>query len=181
VAHPLRLNEPWRVPAVDWEATLAFRRHLWALGFKIAEAMDTSQRGMGLDWPTAAELIARALSEAKATPGADLACGAGTDQLVPDQARGLDDVIRAYEAQIEHVEKHGGKVILMASRALCHVARLCLDRGSIWGRRTDRHSSDAIRYSRTAQGLAGHPRCENPDRLLSHGLRRWPLRSRRLG
>ena len=81
VADPLKLQEPWRVPAVDWDATLAFRRHLWGLGFKIAEAMDTSQRGMGLDWPNAAELIACSLAEAKATPGADLACGAGTDQL----------------------------------------------------------------------------------------------------
>jgi hypothetical protein len=81
VAAPLKQQEPWRVPAVDWDATLAFRRHLWGLGFKIAEAMDTSQRGMGLDWPNAAELIARSLAEAKATPGADLACGAGTDQL----------------------------------------------------------------------------------------------------
>jgi hypothetical protein len=123
VADPLRLQEPWRVPAVDWDATLAFRRHLWGLGFKIAEAMDTSQRGMGLDWANAAELIARVLAEAKATQGADLACGAGTDQLAPDEARSLDDVIRAYEEQIGHVEKHGGTVILMASRALCRVAR----------------------------------------------------------
>jgi len=74
VADPLKLNDPWRVPAIDWDATLAFRHHLWRLGFKIAEAMDTSQRGMGLDWPTAAELIARALADAKVTPGADLAC-----------------------------------------------------------------------------------------------------------
>jgi len=134
VADPLRLNEPWRVPAVDWDATLAFRRHLWGLGFKIAEAMDTSQRGMGLDWPTAAELIVRVLAEARATPGADLACGAGTDQIGPDQARGLDDLIRAYEAQIEHVEKNGGKIILMASRALCRVAKGPDDYLSVYGR-----------------------------------------------
>jgi hypothetical protein len=123
VADPMRLNEPWRVPAIDWDATLAFRHHLWRLGFKIAEAMDTSQRGMGLDWPTAAELIGRALAEAKTTPGADLACGAGTDQLAPNDARGIDNVIRAYEEQCAHVEKHGGKIILMASRALCRVAK----------------------------------------------------------
>ncbi|MGO4669828.1 dihydrodipicolinate synthase family protein [Bosea sp. 2RAB26] len=123
VADPLKLQEPWRVAAVDWDATLAFRHHLWGLGFKVAEAMDTSQRGMGLDWPNAAELITCVLAEAKATPGADLACGAGTDQLDPHAARSLDDVLRAYEEQIAHVEKHGGKIILMASRALCPVAK----------------------------------------------------------
>ena len=123
VADPLAMTEPWRHSAVDWEATLAFRRHLWGLGFKIAEAMDTSQRGMGLDWSAAAELIARSLSEAKLIPGADLACGAGTDQLDPTKAKSLDDIISAYEEQISHVENHGGRVIVMASRALCRVAR----------------------------------------------------------
>ncbi|RDJ20009.1 dihydrodipicolinate synthase family protein [Bosea caraganae] len=123
VADPRALNEPWRVPAVDWDATLAFRRHLWGLGFKVAEAMDTSQRGMGLDWSNAAELIARVLAEAKTVEGADLACGAGTDQLDPNAIGTLDDVIRAYEEQIAHVETHGGKIILMASRALCRVAK----------------------------------------------------------
>ncbi len=113
VADPLKLVDPWREPAVDWDATLAFRRHLWGLGFKIAEAMDTSQRGMGLDWQNAAELITRVLAEAKATPGADLACGAGTDQLAPHEAHSLDDVIRAYEEQIGHIEEHGGKIILI--------------------------------------------------------------------
>jgi hypothetical protein len=123
VADPLRLTTPWERPAVDWDATLAFRRHLWGLGFKIAEAMDTSQRGMGLDWSNAAELIARSLAEAKTMPGADLACGAGSDQLDLRQEHSLDDVIRAYEEQIAHVERHGGRIILMASRALCRAAR----------------------------------------------------------
>lgn len=134
VADPLKLQEPWRIPAVDWDATLAFRHHLWGLGFKIAEAMDTSQRGMGLDWPNAAELISRVLAEAKTTPGADLACGAGTDQLDPQAARSLDEVIRAYEEQIGHVEKHGGRIILMASRALCRVAKSPDDYLSVYGR-----------------------------------------------
>jgi hypothetical protein len=122
VADPRRLDDPWRKPAVDWDATLKFRHHLWGLGFQIAEAMDTSQRGLGLDWPAAAELIERALAEARTVPGAGLACGAGTDQLDPDDAGSLDDVIRAYEEQIAHVERHGGRIILMASRALCRVA-----------------------------------------------------------
>ncbi len=123
VADPRALVEPWRVPAVDWDATLAFRRHLWGLGFRVAEAMDTAQRGAGLDWATAAELIARSLAEARTMDGAGLACGAGTDQLDPGAARNLDDVAAAYEVQLEHIERHGGAVILMASRALCRLAR----------------------------------------------------------
>lgn len=123
VADPLGLRDPWNMPAVDWDETLAFRRHLWGLGFAIAEAMDTSQRGMGLDWIGAKELIARSLAEARTISGADLACGVGTDQLTPVDISELDDIIAAYEAQIEHVEAHGGRLILMASRALCHRAR----------------------------------------------------------
>ena len=123
VADPLRMERPWQAPVLDWDATLAFRRHLWGLGFAIAEAMDTSQRGMGLDWSVAKELISRSLAEARTVPGAALACGAGTDQLDPAQVRGVDDVIRAYEEQMEHVEAHGGRIILMASRALCRVAK----------------------------------------------------------
>ena len=123
VADPRRMGDPWRTPAIDWDATIGFRRHLWSLGFRNAEAMDTSQRGMGLNWPAAAELIDRSLAAARATPGADLACGAGTDQLDPAEARSLDDVIRAYETQMEHVERHGGRIVLMASRALVRVAR----------------------------------------------------------
>ena len=134
VADPLAMVEPWRKPAVDWDATLAFRRHLWGLGFKVAEAMDTAQRGMGLDWDNAAELIARVLAEAKTVPGADLACGAGTDQLDLFVEPTLDSVIAAYEAQIEHVEKHGGRIILMASRALCRAARGPDDYLSVYGR-----------------------------------------------
>jgi hypothetical protein len=134
VADPRALTNAWQVPAVDWDATLAFRRHLWGLGFSIAEAMDTSQRGMGLDWSFAKELIARSLAEARATPGADLACGAGTDQLDPAAARGLDDVIGAYEEQMAHVEAHGGRIILMASRALCRLAKGRDDYLAVYGR-----------------------------------------------
>jgi hypothetical protein len=122
VADPARVDARG-MPAVDWDRTLAYRRHLWSLGFSVAEAMDTSQRGMGLGWPEAKELIARSLAEARGVTGADLACGAGTDHLDPDAARTLDDVIAAYEAQFEHVERHGGRVIMMASRALAKVAR----------------------------------------------------------
>ena len=123
VADPRAGADPWARQPVDWDRTLAFRHRLWDLGFKIAEAMDTAQRGMGLDWTGAQELIARALKEAKARPGADLACGAGTDHLDPAAARTLGDVIGAYEEQIGFVEKHGGRVVLMASRALARIAR----------------------------------------------------------
>ena len=123
VADPLRMADPWQTSAVDWDATLQFRHHLWGLGLKIAEAMDTSQRGMGLDWTGAKELISRSLAEAKTVDGADLACGAGTDQLDPAKVRSLDDVIAAYEEQFSHIEAHGGRAVMMASRALCRVAK----------------------------------------------------------
>ncbi|MBO9197788.1 dihydrodipicolinate synthase family protein [Rhizobium sp. 16-449-1b] len=123
VSDPRRDSDPWGKPAIDWDTTIAFRRHLWSLGFKIAEAMDTSQRGMGLDWAGAQELIRRSLEEARHVEGADLACGAGTDHLAAADARSLDDVIEAYETQIEFVEKNGGRAIMMASRALARVAK----------------------------------------------------------
>jgi hypothetical protein len=124
VVDPLRMRDPWdSAPAVDWDATLAFREHLWRLGFKIAEAMDTAQRGMGVDWPTARELIERSLAHAKTIPGADLACGVGTDQLMPTPKTTIADVMAAYTEQIEAVESAGGRIILMASRALAAVAR----------------------------------------------------------
>jgi hypothetical protein len=115
--------DPWLQCAIDWDATLACRRRLWRLGLGVAEAMDTAQRGMGLDWPTSLELIRRSLDAARDTPGALIACGCGTDQLPPQEARSLDDVIRAYEEQMSAVERHGGRLIVMASRALAYVAR----------------------------------------------------------
>ncbi|MCX4823236.1 dihydrodipicolinate synthase family protein [Streptomyces sp. NBC_01142] len=109
------------VAAVDWDATLAFRRHLWSHGLGVAEAMDTAQRGMGLDWAGAAELIRRSAAEAKSV-GGRIACGAGTDQLPPGTG-GLAQVRAAYEEQLALVEESGAQVILMASRALATVAK----------------------------------------------------------
>jgi hypothetical protein len=120
VADPFTANDPSGPPTVDWEATMAFRRHLAGLGLGIAEAMDTAQRGMGLDWPGALELIRRTRAE---LPDALVFNGAGTDQLDPGEARGLDDVRRAYAQQIEAIQSVGGRIILMASRALARVAR----------------------------------------------------------
>ncbi|WP_191057919.1 dihydrodipicolinate synthase family protein [Geminicoccus harenae] len=123
VADPLAEAVPFEGGKVDWGATLRFRHHLWGLGFKVAEAMDTSQRGMGLAWPDAAALIRRSVAEAKTVPGADLACGVGTDQLPPRPGVTLDEVRRAYLEQLEVVEKAGGRAILMASRALVLAAK----------------------------------------------------------
>ena len=119
VADPFAASEPSAPATIDWDATMAFRRHLAGLGLGIAEAMDTAQRGMGLDWPGARELIRRTLAE---VPDALVASGAGTDQLDPADARSPDDVRRAYFEQIEAIQKAGGRIVLMASRALARVA-----------------------------------------------------------
>jgi hypothetical protein len=124
VANPRQSSDPWDGPTpIDWDATLRFREHLWRLGFKVAEAMDTSQRGMGLDWNTARELIRRSVAHARTIPGADLACGVGTDQLAWNERTTVGDVLAAYSEQIETVEAAGGRIILMASRALAAIGR----------------------------------------------------------
>lgn len=134
VVDPLAECDPFLDAAVDWDRTLAFRHYLWDLGFGVAEAMDTAQRGMGLDWPGALELIGRTLAEAKSRPGVRVGCGAGTDHLGAEEARTLDDVIRAYETQIEAIERLDGRIILMASRALARVARGPDDYARVYGR-----------------------------------------------
>ena len=123
VADPLAEQDPWLDVRVDWDRTIAFRRHLWSLGLGVAEAMDTAQRGMGLDWNGAQELIRRSLDAAKDFPDAFIASGAGTDHLVPGPEVTVDDVIRAYEEQCGAVEGMGGRIILMASRALAKAAK----------------------------------------------------------
>jgi hypothetical protein len=133
VADPLADADPWLDAAIDWERTVAFRRHLWSLGLGVAEAMDTAQRGMGLDWPTSLELIRRTLEAARDHPGALVGCGAGTDQLANGRAS-LDDVIRAYEEQCAAIEKLNGRIVLMASRALVKAARTSDDYIRVYGR-----------------------------------------------
>lgn len=119
VADPFTTNDPSGRAAVDWEKTMEFRRYLAGLGLGIAEAMDTAQRGMGLDWPGALELIQRTKAE---LPDALVGNGCGTDHLDPADARALDDVIRAYLEQVEAIQAIGGRIVLMASRALARVA-----------------------------------------------------------
>ena len=118
VADPFSGINPWLGAAIDWDATIAYRRHLWSLGLGVAEAMDTAQRGMGLDWPTSLALIGRSLDASKDIPGALIASGAGTDHLRSDRKSTIDEVIAAYEEQVGAIEKLGGRIILIASRAL---------------------------------------------------------------
>src|ERR1700757_5435968 len=134
VVDPLADNDPWLAVAVDWDRTIAFREHIWDLGLGVAEAMDTAQRGMGLDWPTSLELITRSVRAAKARGNALVFSGAGTDHLAVEDAKGLDDVIRAYEEQIEAIEKVGGRIILMASRALAKLGRHAEDYAQVYDR-----------------------------------------------
>lgn len=129
--------------AVDWDTTLGFRAHLWSLGFGVAEAMDTAQRGMGLDWPKSLELIQRSTALAK-SGGHLIASGAGTDHLDLRAQLTIDDIIGAYEMQCEAVEATGSRVILMASRALAAVARSPEDYLRVYARVLEGLSQPAI-------------------------------------
>ncbi|ESY13466.1 dihydrodipicolinate synthase family protein [Mesorhizobium sp. M0615] len=144
VADPFAMTDPWSKPAVDWDKTMAFRHHLWRLGFRIAEAMDTSQRGMGFDWANAQELIRRSIIEARSVEGADLASGAGTDHLAPGAAKTLDEVTAAYEQQFAFIEGQGGKAIMMASRALAAVAKSSDDYVHVYDRILSQASGKVI-------------------------------------
>ena len=134
VADPLASHDPWLSPAIDWETTLQFRHRLWDLGLGVAEAMDTAQRGMGLGWAEAQELIRRAQAEARSRDDALIAYGAGTDHLLPGPDVTIDDIIAAYEEQVGFVEGEGGRVILMASRALAKAAKTPEDYARVYGR-----------------------------------------------
>ena len=144
VADPRADNGEGKPAVLDWEATLRYRHHLWRYGFGVAEAMDTAQRGMGLDWGATQELIRRSVVEAESVGGL-IACGVGTDQL-PDDPSGLslDDVADAYEEQLEYVEGCGGRVILMASRALAAVAGTPEDYAAVYSRILNQVSAPVI-------------------------------------
>jgi hypothetical protein len=138
VADPSVAQSPGRPARLDWEATLAFRHHLWRLGLGVADAMDTAQRSRGLDWAAARELIRRSGREARAVSGL-LACGAGTDQLTAppdadgDQGVGLQAICAAYAEQAEVVEEAGAQVVLLPSRALAAIARGPEDYAAVYG------------------------------------------------
>jgi hypothetical protein len=133
VADPLSAKEPWLEAAIDWDATIAYRRHLWSWGFGVAEAMDTAQRGMGLDWSNSLQLIEKSIRESKTVPGAQVWSGAGTDHL-PAGTYTLDRIIAAYEEQCAAIEKLGGRIILMASRALAASATSAHDYAKVYER-----------------------------------------------
>ncbi len=133
VADPLSAKEPWLEAAIDWDATLAYRRHLWSWGFGVAEAMDTAQRGMGLDWSSSLLLINESVKEAKSN-GGFVASGAGTDHLALDRKYTIPEIISAYELQCAAIEKLGGRIILMASRALAAAAKSPDDYARVYGR-----------------------------------------------
>jgi hypothetical protein len=131
VVDPLRTLDPLTQPLIDWDATIAYREHLWSLGFGVAEAMDTAQRGMGLDWLLAVELIKRSTAAANAFGGL-VASGAGTDHLSASHSITLQDVTDAYLKQCEVIEAVGCRIILMASRALAAVARHAEDYAAVY-------------------------------------------------
>ena len=177
-AHVVAIRSPSATPGSTRRSTgtrrSPFRRHLWSLGLGVAEAMDTAQRGMGLDWPTSLELIRRTLDAAQDYPGALIGSGAGTDHLAPGRAVTVDDVIRAYEEQCAAIEKLGGRIILMASRALAKAARSPDDYARVYDRILAQVSEPVIihwlgeMFDPGARGLLG--------RRGSHG-RRWTSRS----
>ncbi|MCP3030261.1 dihydrodipicolinate synthase family protein [Halobacillus sp. A1] len=133
VADPFKSVGPANKPAINWEQTMQYRHYLWSLGMSVAEAMDTAQRGMGLDWEQAKELIIRSVTEAKSV-GGDIASGAGTDHLEPSPNVTVEDVVNAYEEQVSFVEGAGSKVILMASRALASCATTPEDYEYVYGK-----------------------------------------------
>ena len=143
VADPLADTTPVSPAVIDWDSTLAFRRHIWSYGLGVAEAMDTAQRGMGLDWAAARELIRRSAAEAKAV-GGRLVCGAQTDHLAPGEATTLRRVEAAYEEQCEFVEAQGAQVVLMASRELARVASNPDDYRRVYGNVLSRLSRPAL-------------------------------------
>src|SRR5258705_13452164 len=134
VADPMAAINPTLDVALDWDATLRFRHYLWSLGLAVAEAMDTAQRGMGFDWGAAKELIKRSVVESKTVPGAVLASGAGTDHLEAGPRGTMADIEAAYEEQCAWIEGCGGRIILMASRALAACAKGPDDYVKVYGR-----------------------------------------------
>ena len=134
VSDPLAALDPWVSSVIDWDATLAYRRYLWQQGFGVAEAMDTAQRGMGLDGSTSLELIRRTVAESRGIADAVVFSGAGTDDLAPDPETPVDRVIDAYMTQCAAIERLGGRIILMASRALAACARSSDDYARVYSR-----------------------------------------------
>jgi Protein of unknown function (DUF993) len=133
VADPLAESGPADRAAIDWEATLRFREHLWSHGLGVAEAMDTAQRGMGLDWKSTRELIRRSTAAAIAGKQA-IVCGAATDQLPSQKSHRLMEIAEAYQEQCDWIEECGGQIVIMASRPLAATARSFDDYLEVYGK-----------------------------------------------
>ncbi|MGW1072699.1 dihydrodipicolinate synthase family protein [Streptomyces sp. NPDC002537] len=164
VADPYGNTTPYGPADLDWDTTLAFRRHLWAHGLAVAEAMDTAQRGAGLDWARAAELIRRSAAEARSV-GGRIACGAGTDQLAPPYGT-LADVAAAYEEQLALVEEHGAQPVLLASRALAALATGPDDYRELYGRLLRQTAAPVVLHwlgPMFAPALEGYWGSDDPD------------------
>jgi Protein of unknown function (DUF993) len=146
ISDPLRERNPWDTrPAVDWDATLGFREYLWNQGLGLAEAMDTAQRGMGVDWATALELIQRTMRAAQAHPMKPrVACGAGTDHMAPADLTDTDAITRAYTQQAEAIEAAGGQLILMATRAFPAMGATMADYRRVYRRLIDNAAQPVI-------------------------------------
>ncbi|MCZ8511956.1 dihydrodipicolinate synthase family protein [Paenibacillus filicis] len=173
VCDPFADTDPLSNAQIDWDATMAYRRHLWSLGLSVAEAMDTAQRGMGLNWTGAQELIRRSVAEARAA-GGRIACGAGTDHLAPSAQVTLEAVEAAYEEQVSFVEGLGGQVILMASRALAACAKSPEDYERVYGRILSQVSQPVILHwlgDMFDPALAGYWGEKDLDRAMEVCLR----------
>ena len=173
VADPFANTDPINNSKIDWEATLEYRHYLWSLGFGVAEAMDTAQRGMGLNWEHAKDLISRSVREAKSVNGR-IACGAGTDHLAPHANLTLEEVERAYEEQCEFIEQEGGRIILMASRALAACAKTPEDYESVYRNVLNKVSEPVILHwlgDMFDPALKGYWGYENVDQAMEICLR----------
>ena len=173
VSDPLAARDPWLAAAIDWDATIAYRQRLWSLGLGVAEAMDTAQRGMGLDWPTSLVLIRRSLDAARDMPGALVASGCGTDHLPPEQAKTVADVVHAYEMQMAAIEALGGRLIVMASRALARVAAGPADYEHVYDRLLTQSKQPVILHwlgDMFDPALAGYWGSSNVDRAMETAL-----------
>ncbi|NED96747.1 dihydrodipicolinate synthase family protein [Phytoactinopolyspora alkaliphila] len=171
VADPLGDNTPGAPAVVDWDSTLAFRHHLWSYGLGVAEAMDTAQRGMGLDWPATHELIRRSAAEA-ASVGGRIAAGAGTDHLTG--ATSLDDVVSAYEMQLAAVQDAGAQAIIMASRQLAALATGPDDYRAVYDRVLPQAGSPVILHwlgPMFDPALSGYWGTDDVDVAIEHVLR----------
>jgi len=168
VSDPMVERNPWDTrPAVDWDATLAFRHSLWDQGLGLAEAMDTAQRGMGVDWPTALELIQRTMAAAKAHPLTPrVACGAGTDHAALSDLDNTDRILAAYQEQAEAIEAAGGQLILMASRAFTATHATRDDYHRVYRQLIDGAAEPVILHwlgEMFDPALAGYWGCDNID------------------